>query len=86
MGCAPLIRIVLVVTSKAKTKTTVTLKISDGAKQEITKFTGGSCEEALRHVQLFWSLEQKFQFRARIANSKKVKKISRRIPWSRARR
>ncbi len=74
MGGAPPICIVPVLTSKAKKKTNATLKISNGVKQEIMKFAGRSCEESLRRVQLFSSLEHKFQIRSKISNTKKVKK------------
>ncbi len=74
MGGPPLIRIVTVQTSKSKLKSTMSIKITNGVKQEITKFSGGSCEKALRHVQLFWNLEDKLQYRAKIAKAKQVKK------------
>ena len=57
LGGMPPVRIVPVQTKKG-TQSTVSLKITGGVKMEITKFSGGSCEEALRHVQLFWSLEK----------------------------
>ncbi len=74
MGGSHPIRGVPFQTSKAKTKSSVTLKITGGIKQEITKFTGMSCEEALHYVQLFWNLEQKFQYCLKIAKTKQVKK------------
>ena len=74
MGGPPPIRIIPVQTSKSKAKSSVSIKITNGVKQEITKFAGGSCEEALRHVQLFFNLEKKLQYRLKIAKAKKVKK------------
>ncbi len=74
MGGPPLIRSIPVQTSKSKIKSTVSLKITGCVKQKITKFDGGLCEEALRHVQLFWNIEEKFQYHAKIAKIKQVKK------------
>ncbi len=52
----------------------MTLNLMGGVKQEITEFPGGLCEEALCHVQLFWNLEEKFQYRFKITKFKQVKK------------
>ncbi len=56
MGGTPPIRVIMAVTSKTKSKSTVTLKLMGSAKQKFTKFSGGFCEEVLHHVQLLWNL------------------------------
>ena len=74
MGGPPPLCVVPGQTFKAKNKSSVTLKIIGRMKQDITKFAGGSCEEALHHVQIFWSLDHRFQYHLKIANAKKAKK------------
>ncbi len=73
LGGMPPVRVVPVQTKKT-TKSIVSLKVAGGVKMEVTKFSGGSSEEALRHVQLFWSLEAKFQYRQKLVNARQTKK------------
>ena len=40
-------------------KATVTIKFTDKAKYTYVKFTGGSPEQAVRHVKLFYSIASK---------------------------
>ena len=35
---------------------TVTIKLNGKAKQTFARFSGGTAEEALRHVRVFWSV------------------------------
>ena len=44
-------------------KATVTIKFTDKAKDTYTKFTGGSPEQAVRHVKLFYSIASKMDLK-----------------------
>ena len=61
LGCLPPIWFVPKVTPKEdKPKTVkVMIKIMGGMKEELTKFSGGEPEEAIRHVLLFQQTERK---------------------------
>ena len=61
LGCLPPIRFVPKVTPEEDRPKTVKLYIKTvgGMKEEITKFSGGEPEEALKHVLLFCQTERK---------------------------
>ena len=42
---------------------TVTIKITETVKDTFTKFSDGNAEDALRHVNVFWNLERKLEYR-----------------------
>ena len=52
---------------------TVTIKLNGEAKQSFARFGGGTAEEALRHVCVFWSVETKKEYRKNWQFAKKVK-------------
>ena len=51
----------------------MTIKLNGEAKQTFARFNGGSAEEALRHVRIFWSVEAKKEYRKNWQFAKKVK-------------
>jgi len=61
LGCLPPIRFVPKVTPEEDRPETVKvyIKTVGGMKEEITKFSGGEPEEALKHVLLFRQTERK---------------------------
>ena len=65
LGGAPPLRFVPEVSEKhdGEEKATVTLKVSEVAKDTYQKFLGGTAEEAVRHVKRFYALEVKLGYR-----------------------
>ena len=62
LGGIPLIRLIPVCENTEEAsfeKATVTIKFTDKAKDTYVKFTGGSPEQAIRHVKLFYSIASK---------------------------
>ena len=67
LGGAPPIRMVCPPSTEALEDTrkpvTVTIKITETVKDTFTKFFDGNAEDALRHVNVFWNLERKLEYR-----------------------
>ena len=77
LGGAPPVRIIPERKSKTDVESsktdTVTIKLNGKAKQTFACFSGGTAEEALRHVRVFWSVEAKKEYRKNWQFAKKVK-------------
>ena len=67
LGGAPPIRMVYPPSTEALEDTRkpaiVTIKITETVKDTFTKFFDGNAEDALRHVNVFWNLERKLEYR-----------------------
>ena len=77
LGGAPPVRIIPECKSKTEVESsktdTVTIKLNGEAKQTFARFNGGTAEEALRHVRVFWSVEAKKEYRKSWQFAKKIK-------------
>lgn len=74
LGGDPPIRVVpqLRVPEETEVRVVVKIKLTDTVTEAISKFAGGTAEDAVRHVRLFWDVEQKLGFRASFKSFRKM--------------
>jgi hypothetical protein len=63
LGGIPPIRLVPSVHEVDESEATVTIKLTNKAKDTYVKFSGGTPEQAVRHVKLFYSLVDKLELK-----------------------
>ena len=79
LGGIPPIRLVPPVHKADESEATVTIKLTDKAKDTYIKFTGGNPEAAVRHVQLFYSLVDKLELKLQYDAKQELLKSNRAI-------
>jgi organic radical activating enzyme len=77
LGGIPPIRLVPPVHEADESEATVTIKLTNKAKDTYIKFTGGNPEAAVRHVKLFYSLVDKMELRLQYETKQEALKTNR---------
>ena len=79
LGGIPPIRLVPPVHEADESEATVTIKLTNKAKDTYIKFTGGNPETAVRHVKLFYSLVDKLELKLQYETKQETLKANRAI-------
>ncbi len=79
LGRIPPIRLAPPVHEADESEATVTIKLTNKAKDTYIKFTGGNPEAAVRHVKLFYSLVDKMELRLQYETKQETLKANRAI-------
>ena len=79
LGGIPPIWLVPPVHEADESEATVTIKLTNKAKDTYIKFTGGNPEAAVRHVKLFYSLVDKMELRLQYKTKQEALKTNRAI-------